>query len=242
MTKTRTGRLSRLIATLLILIMICSMLPMAAFADGPALTSWAELQSALNAGGTVTLTQSITAGAGDTALTVPVGVTVTLDLNGFTLDRAADSRSDANRSITINGSLTLKDSSADGTGTIKGGRSLDGSDVYVAAGATFTMYGGSIIGRYPAGSEIYNYLLETNSGVHVAAGATFTMYDGKISKHHCTAGNTGGVRLYGGTFVMYGGEISDNRSEENGGGVCMENGSTFTMHGGKIPATREEAL
>ena len=58
----------------------------AALAEGE-ITTWGELQAALNAGGTVTLTQDIAASSSDSALTVPSGTTVTLDLNGRTIDR-----------------------------------------------------------------------------------------------------------------------------------------------------------
>ena len=49
------------------------------------ITTWAELKATFSAGGAVTLTQSLTAGEGESALTVPSGKTVTLNLNGFTL-------------------------------------------------------------------------------------------------------------------------------------------------------------
>ena len=56
-------------------------------ADSSEITTWGELQAALNAGGTITLTKNIRASSSDTALIVPSGVTVTLDLNNFVIDR-----------------------------------------------------------------------------------------------------------------------------------------------------------
>ncbi|SDM09481.1 hypothetical protein SAMN04487833_1731, partial [Sarcina sp. DSM 11001] len=91
--------------------------------DDGGITTWNELQTALNAGGTVTLTQDITAGANDSALSVSSGLTVVLDLNGYTIDRGlADSEAQANGNvITNNGTLTISDTSAAQTGAITGG-------------------------------------------------------------------------------------------------------------------------
>ena len=49
-------------------------------------TPWEALQKQLNAGGTVTLTNDVTATSGDATLTVTNAVT--LDLNGHTIDAA----------------------------------------------------------------------------------------------------------------------------------------------------------
>ena len=77
---------------LLLMLGVMLSLPLsAAHAEGGAITTWAELQAALNAGGEVTLTDNITAGAEDVSLYVPTDVTVTLDLAGKTIDRNLES-------------------------------------------------------------------------------------------------------------------------------------------------------
>ena len=56
-------------------------------AEKSRITDWSGLQKALKAGGTVTLADHITAYGDDDILRVPSGVTVTLDLNGFMINR-----------------------------------------------------------------------------------------------------------------------------------------------------------
>ena len=88
-------------------------------------TAWDLLGETLNAAsgtdlGAITLTQDVTAVIGSLPLTVPDGVTATIDLNGYTLDGTQAALLDGNI-ITVNGSLTLIDSSDDGSGVITGG-------------------------------------------------------------------------------------------------------------------------
>ncbi len=127
----------RLLSLLLALCMAASFLSLGVLADGeegPA--TWDELQAALEAGGTVTLTRDVTAAANDYALEISQDVDVTLDLNGHTLNGSALDSSDV---LLVEGALTLIDSAG-------GGRlSADGGDdaVYVDGGS-FTMIGGTI--------------------------------------------------------------------------------------------------
>ena len=64
--------------------------------------TWQSLQTAINAGGTVTLDDDVTALASDAALTVPADMTVTLNLNGHTIDRALSSPADSGSVIIAN--------------------------------------------------------------------------------------------------------------------------------------------
>ena len=126
-------------------------------------TTWAELQTALNAGGYVKLNDDITAGTGDAALEVPTGKTVTLDLNGHVIDRAANkSGMDGGSVFIVKGALTVTDSKPGATheteityrdpittdkmivkgGVITGGyTNADGGGVCVGGG-TFDLSGG----------------------------------------------------------------------------------------------------
>ncbi len=70
-----------------------------------------ELQTA---SGTITLTEDVTASIGSLPLTVPAGVTVCIDLNGHTFDSTQAAALDGNI-ITVNGNLTITDSSGNGT-------------------------------------------------------------------------------------------------------------------------------
>ena len=114
--------------------------------------------------------------------------------------------------------------------------SFSGGGVENNAGATFTMYNGSITGNKDVnGGGVYN-----NYG-------TFNMYGGTISGN--TASNNGGGVFNAGNsdsnavFNMYGGTIKGNTalstgtdsSNGLGGGIC--NAGSFNMHGGVVGGT-----
>ena len=134
------------LSILLALCMALSLLPVTALADG--ITDWAQLQAAFSAGGSIKLQQDVTAGADDSALIVPSGKEVTLDLNGYAIDRGlanAEAKTNGNV-ITNNGTLTITDTSAEKTGTITGGNNTVSGGCFVNAG-TLTISGGTIGGN-----------------------------------------------------------------------------------------------
>ena len=216
------------------------------------------LRTAVQNGGEVTLGSNITLTSG--TLTIPEGISVTLDLNGNTI--TANFKGDA---IAIAGTLTLKDSGTGGTithgmngsskymgrgvkvdggtftmtgGSIAENRIADnvggsGGGIYVANGE-FNMSGGSITGNMITAVDIngHTYGGGYGGGVYVASKATFHMSDGTISNN--------AVNLYGGgvyvtgTFTMSGGSITGNQASGNGGGVGIESNAKFTMTGGSI--------
>ena len=226
--------------------------------------TWTDLQIAFTAGGNVRLADDVTADNGDRALEVPEDTYVILDLNGYTLDRGLTSPTSCGNVITVNGNLTLTDSSTGKTGTITGGKNDSSSGGGVFVNGTFTMQGGTIseckiIDGYGYGS----------GGVYVENGAKFTMSGGKISGcsadgpgggvyvsryskftmsggeiRSCWAHRGGGVLVYGGEFTMSGGTISGCSTDDNGsgGGVYVESitdsegvhSGTFTMSDGTI--------
>ncbi len=98
----------------------------AALAD-TTVTSAEELAAAVNNGGTVILGADITG-----SITIPQGVTVTLNLNGHTL-----TNTDGQHTITNNGTLTIT-----GSGTVDNVSHAKGA-VYNNAGATATLEGGT---------------------------------------------------------------------------------------------------
>ncbi len=145
-------------------------------AGGSEISSWADLQAQLAAGGEITLSRDYESEGTDTGLEIPSGKTVTLDLN----DHYILYKGTGNASvITVNGTLTLKDSkttgkttryvtlnaqgraeSVDTSGTVSdtcikvtggfiaGGNneSNRGGGVYVQDSCMFTMEGGTIVG------------------------------------------------------------------------------------------------
>ena len=208
-------------------------------------STWADLAAALRAGGTVLLTQDVTAGEDDSVLTVPSGVTVTLDLNGHTIDRAAASvtidgilratGTDGDVIRVNGGTLTVLDGSAEGTGAITGGCHNYGGGVYVLNGGAFTLAGGSIRGN--TATQRTNSVSSNVGGggvMVIGSGSSFTMTGGKIAENVSTTTFGGAVYLEShASFTMTGGEISGNTAKLSGA-VYMVGGSTFTMTGGTI--------
>ena len=120
-------------------------------------------------------------------------------------------------------------------GAITKNTASHGGGVYVSAGTTFTMNGGTIGGTSDsdANKATNGEKTGTGGGVYVSDG-TFTMNGGTISGN--TADLTdGGVGVYTATsttatFTMNGGEITRN-SANYGGGVGVYRAATFTMNG-----------
>lgn len=203
--------------------------------------------------GTYTLTANVTLTTNN--LTISSGEDVTIDLAGYTL-----TGNGSGSVITVNGALTLTDSSAttanpSGSGKITGGSASYGGGVFVENSGTFTMNGGTISGNTASvgggvyvtrctftmnGGSITNNTVTDSSGGGgvVISYSTFIMDGGTISNNTVSGsyGCGGGVNIYGGSFTMRGGEISGN-SAVNGGGVYVSSGSvtgTFAMSGGVI--------
>ena len=187
------------------------------------LTEWEWLNRQFAAASTdsenptlITLDQDYTAQTTDGYLTIPSRHYVTLDLNGHTLNRNLTAATTNGYVIEVNGTLTLTDGSAAGTGTITGGSGNNGSGVRVYG--TFTMNGGTISGN------------TATSGGGVYVQGTFNMNGGTISNNSGSWG--GGVYVYG-TFTMNGGTISGNTAT-SGGGVYVYNDKTINISGNPV--------
>ncbi|WP_051113187.1 InlB B-repeat-containing protein [Butyricicoccus pullicaecorum] len=191
---------------------------------------------------------------------IPANKIITLDLNGYTIACVPDAEISA---ITVEGTLTLIDTSTDGNGTITGGQgggddSRDkpnfGGSVYVSSDAIFNMKGGHISGN--------NYSdLIGGCGVYVHWNGTFNLSGGYIENNilnkPSSSYNFGGagVLVQGGTFNMTDGTIQENAIErtgtslqasEFGAGVLIKSvkiggttySATFNMSGGEITNNR----
>lgn len=161
------------------------------------------------------------------AILVPDGQNITLDLNGKTIDRALTQSANNGNVITVQGGLTIKDSSSTSEGTITGGYNKTGG-TYSGGGILMkgtnprlTLEGGNIIGNKSA---------DWGGGVKNEAG-TFIMTGGKISgniANYDGAYSGGGGGVYAGVdFIMTGGEISGNfvcgsgDNRKGGGVLCL---------------------
>ncbi len=114
---------------------------LAAVRSPAGIDSWTALQAALDAGGTVTLTENLFASAADNGLTV--NKTVTLDLAGHAI---SGNGKDPVVSVGGDGNLTLTNS-MEAAGAITGGV----RGVTVNGGGAFTMNGGTIANNTDGG-------------------------------------------------------------------------------------------
>ena len=169
--------------------------------------------------------QPYTSDAG--CLEVPSGKTVTLDLNGHTIDRKLTTATANGYVVKNSGNLTIKNTA--GTGIIKGGNAQDaGGGIYNEG--TLALQGGTIQNNKANsgnGGGIYN----TGTGV-------LTISSGTITSN--TALKGGGI-YNAGTLTFSNGTISNNNVTSNvesftsaidGGGIY--NAGTMTISGGAI--------
>ena len=127
--------------------------------------TWADLYTAMQEGGEITLADNVTCdNAASAPLVVNSGATVTLDLAGFTIDRGLSNATELPvddegepRIISNHGTLTITDSGQDGA--ITGGKSAVGFGAIYNSG-TLTIEGGTIRDNVTIGSDgagaIYN--------------------------------------------------------------------------------------
>lgn len=231
----KTNKFKRIAVLFLVLSTAMGLMPITALAvDATIVTTAAELISVFTDGGTAVLVSDIT-------LTEPLvaasGKTVTLDLNGKTIDRGLTEGPGAfsGNVITVNGCLTLNDSI--GSGRITGGRKdsfTGGGGIYVAGTGALTMNGGSVSGNTAEGNSVNGGIVGGyGGGVYVAKDGSFTMSGGDISNNR-SAGNGGGIYLEANSSLsMSNGSICDNTAAKGGGGVYAE-GTPFTMDNGTI--------
>ena len=227
----------RLLPILMTLVLVCALPIWAAFvtsgdvtnsllttADAAELTLQGMIDQA-NAGDTIKLSSNTEVHA-----TLQITKNLTLDLNGCTLRMTGDG---SVLKVSGRATLTIQDSSAEGTGTITGGNAVDGGGVYIGDNLSeghLVMTGGTITGCATDPSRGGG----RGGGVFVFKGS-FTM-SGTAKITNCTAFWGGGVVVHTGssTFTMNGGEISDCKASSTGGGVCLISGAGFEMTGGII--------
>lgn len=211
-------------------------------------SSWADLKTKMAEGGYILLDADVSdpTKSSSSYLNVPSGVTVTLNLNGHTIDRALTATTSDGYVINVAGSLTVNDSSNPSTGSITGGwnKSGYGAGIHVSSDATLILNNGSITGNKneKASGEA------KGGGVYVGLRATFTMNGGSITNNSVSTSNSsaigGGVYVHSydsgaGTFNMNGGVITGNSVISNGGnaaggGVLYNNGAylgNFNLQG-----------
>ena len=176
------------------------------------ITNWAALQRSIdNAPNdtTVTLDKNITATAADTALVIPTDKTLTIDLNGFTLDRNLPQAREDGSVLKVFGTLTLTDGSVGRTGAVTGGSTtIGGGGIRVENGGTLLLEGGTVTGN------------AARNGGGVLNQGVLTVAGGEISGNTAVDSGGGVFNNTQGVMALNGSRITGNTAETlYGGGV-----------------------
>ena len=247
----------RFVSILMALVMALSLLPAQALAEDNTVTELTSISGDLGSGvyqldADVTITSTLTI-TGDT----------TVDLNGHVLryDEAANPgsifRVEAGKTLTLTDSrpeAEHEDKNLPAGGLITGGKGYRhdgggggyhiyyyyGGGVYVEAGASFELAGGTIYACGVQSDADYAYgggIYADGDSVTMSGGGSVTMTGGAI--RNCavsadySASGGGGVYIYSGaSFTMEGGVIS-GCSAMSGGGISAA-GCTVQITGGRI--------
>ena len=213
---------------------------------------WQNLVDAIAAapnGDTITLPNDYVAdlASGDAALTIRAGKTLTINLNGHTIDRNLTSeerygqviRIEAGAKLTING----KDDK-DVMGTITGGFNIGTDDVHNGDGAEdidgggihnlgtlvlngVTIAGNHCIKRNKAGDDDKDWSFTgRGGGIYAGINSSLTMTDCVVSNNTARGGGGGVFCNKASTFVLNEVTIENNKSESKGGGIRILSTST----------------
>lgn len=193
-------------------------------------STWTELKKAISNGGDIQLTSNITAGTGDYRFEVDKSVTI--DLNGYTIDRNLNEQQDNVFRVIAGGTLIIKDTSEEQNGKITGGWANEdyAGGINVREG-TLILESGNIVGNRSNRTST-----KRGGGVAVFYNGTFIMRGGKISGNEAGYG-AGVVVLSNCNFEMTGGEITDNICDfgeyqnQEGAGVFAYPGAYVTIGG-----------
>ncbi len=221
----------RLLPILMTLVLVCALPIWAAFVTSGDVTNplvstaWAtlpDLQAKIDAAAdnaTITLDSNT-----EIAATLQITKNLTLDLNGCTLRMTGTG---SVLKVSGRATLTIQDSSAEGTGTITGGNAEDGDGggVYVKAYATLEMTGGCITGCRA----------EDGGGVYIDNNATLKMTGGCITDCHAIYG--GGI--YSCENLYMGGTAKIEKCTSNGGSydAIWNKGGDMYADGGTVDGT-----
>lgn len=199
-------------------------------------------------GSTITLTKDYRAVATDTYLTVPSTQDITIDLNGYRLNRNTSAKADG-CVIRNLGTLTIQDNSTGSTGIITGGNNTNGGGGIHNEG-TLTIRSGKIQSNTSSysGAGIYNAgtlavdggFIQSNTttklgaGIYNESGKSVTITGGTIQTNSNSGDHGGGV-YNNGILTINGGTISGNSlSAVSKHGAGIYNAGTLSINGGTI--------
>ena len=194
--------------------------------------NWSALKEKMALGGYITLGEDVldTVKNDSSILTVPSGVTATLDLNGFEVNKNLTAKQKHGYVMRVEGTLNIIDSGENGK--IIGGYTTTSSVSGIYTGGGLCVMGGTL--NLYGGSICNNRCTDNGGGVFVNGNGAFNMYGGKIESNYSSY-EGGGVAVYAGSFILEDGEISKNIANSFGGGVSVvKSGCTFVMNGGLL--------
>ena len=194
-----------ILALLLAVLMVASLLPAAAMADGEVAevgnAKYTSLQEAIDAA-TAENNEVVLIANTNENVTIAADKNIVLDLNGFTLNGGT---TQSQAALTNNGIVVIKDSSAAGTGTIK--REDDGTPSYYTVYnlGTMTFNGGNVYNDSGDGEN--GSSLVCNVGTSESNTATLIINDGYFEQQKFIAvknDDFGVLEINGGTIVTQG--------------------------------------
>ena len=164
-----------------------------------------DLRAKITAGNSVKLTNNI-----DIDAVLHVTSTLTLDLNGCTLRMTGTG---SVLKVSGRATLTIQDSSAEGTGTITGGNAVDGGGVYVDDYAALKMTGGCITGCHAS----------YGGGGIRSSGNLYMSGTAKIEK--CTSNGGSADAIWNAEGVIYADGGTVDGTVNNQGTITRSNGT-----------------
>ena len=201
--------------------------------------TWADLREAINnskAGDVIVLENDIVAGPSDTAIVIATGKSLTIDLNGYTLDRnLKEPQKDGYLfQIKLDSKLIINDSS-DGQGRITGGNNTENGGAFNVIGRLI-INGGLVTGNKARnGGGVYASAEYWNTG-----NGRLDMYGGAITGNEALENGGGycGSGFYS-EINLNGGEIRENKAGAAGGGIYGSStvnslGKVSVLEGAKI--------
>ena len=225
----------RLLPILMTLVLVCALPIWAAFVTSGDVTnplvctagaSEPNLRGMIeqaNAGDTIKLSSNT-----EIAATLQITKNLTLDLNGHVLKMTG---SGSVLKVSDRATLTIQDSSANGTGTITGGNAEYGGGVYVDNNATLKMTGGCITGCHASrgGGGIYssgNLYMGGTAKIEKCTGSDDAIWNREKSDIYADGGTVDGTVNNQGTI----------KRSEGAAAVTVFNGTVYNRSAGKIEA------
>ena len=225
----------RLLPILMTLVLVCALPIWAAFVTSGDVTNplvstaWAtlpDLQAKIDAAAdnaTITLDSNT-----EIAATLQITKNLTLDLNGCTLRMTGTG---SVLKVSGRATLTIQDSSAEGTGTITGGNAEYGGGVYVDDYAALKMTGGCITGCHASrgGGGIYssgNLYMGGTAKIEKCTGSDDAIWNRENSDIYADGGTVDGTVNNQGTI----------KRSEGAAAVTVFNGTVYNRSAGTIIA------